>query len=93
MNLLNKKLLIFSVDWCIPCVFSQYIWKQLIEEGYPVEIINAQENDDIRQKYDVDKFPTFILLKNDLPISTLIGKQDKETLKELFDEDSHVSAG
>ena len=41
----------------------------------------------------MDKYPTFILLENDQVVLTLIGKEDKETLRSLFDESGDVSSG
>jgi thiol-disulfide isomerase/thioredoxin len=88
----KKLLLIFSAEWCLPCRFSQYLWNQMIKEGYPLQIIDGDKNPDLLGKYGVDKYPTFILLENDQVVLTLIGKEDKETLRSLFDESGNVSS-
>ena len=89
----NKKLLIFAADWCLPCRFSNFFWREMVNEGDPVEIINGDDNHQLLQRYEIDKYPTFILLENDLPIAKVIGKQDKEFLKGLIYENRNVSLG
>lgn len=89
----NKKLLIFSADWCLPCRFSKYFWNEMIEEGFPVVLIDGDTNEELRNQYGVDKYPTYILLENDKTLAIVIGKQDKEFLKGLFDENCNVSVG
>ena len=87
----NKKLLVFSADWCLPCRFSYFIWRQMAEEGFAIEVIDGDKEVDLRDRLGVDKYPTFILFENNEAQVTLIGKQDKETLIGLFDENRDVS--
>jgi len=89
----NKKLLIFTADWCLPCRFSNYFWQEMVNEGDPIEIIDGDQNRELLIRHKIDKYPTFILLENDLPIAKVIGKQDKEFLKGLLYANCDVSVG
>lgn len=91
MRFQNKKLLIFSLTSCLPCRFSSHDWKELQDEGYPITIVDCEIEKELVRKFEVKKVPTFILLEENIPTKTLIGKEDKKTIRELFHETGHVS--
>ena len=79
----------FFAEWCGPCKIMSPIIEELGEEyknqeGIKIGKVNIDENQAVAQKFNVMSIPTLILFKDGKPVETLVGMQDKESLKELI---------
>ena len=48
----------FTATWCGPCKTFKPVIIELIEEGYSIEIIDLDEQQDISVKYRISSAPT-----------------------------------
>ena len=70
---LQKKLIIFSADWCKYC---QYLKKDLSSfdlSEYEVEIVDVDKKNELSKKYKIQSLPTSIILYNDVEKSRMKG--------------------
>jgi thioredoxin 1 len=79
----------FFAQWCGPCQVMGPIIEELAEEykdkeGVKIGKLNIDENQATAQKFNVMSIPTLILFKDGKPVETLVGLQDKESLKDLI---------
>jgi adenosine/AMP kinase len=49
------------------------IIKKLIDEGYPIEIIDTKINKEASKKYNINALPTIIILNGTQEIKRLVG--------------------
>lgn len=80
----------FFAEWCGPCKAMAPIMEELVEEfkdkeGIKIGKLNIDENEATSQKFNIMSIPTLILFKDGKAIKTLVGMQDKNTLKELLE--------
>ena len=60
-----KKAKYFSAVWCGPCKVFKPIMKELSDEGYDIEFIDGDENQDLAVQYNIRSVPTTIIqIKN-----------------------------
>ncbi|HED38651.1 MAG TPA: thioredoxin [Ignavibacteria bacterium] len=81
----------FFAEWCGPCKVMWPIIEELAEEYKDKEAVkigklNIDESQAIAQKFNVMSIPTLILFKDGKLAETLVGMQDKESLKELINK-------
>lgn len=65
-----KKIIKFSKDGCVPC---QLISNILNDRGIEYEEINAIENEEMRDKYEIQSVPVTILLDGETEIDRVNG--------------------
>ena len=56
-----KKAKYFSAVWCGPCKVFKPIMKELSDEGYDIEFIDGDENQDLAVQYNIRSVPTTII--------------------------------
>ncbi len=74
----------FSTSWCGPCRALMPVLKQLAQEGVEVRTVDAEENRDLADRYDVRAFPTVISFRDGKPHKRLVGLTSKEKLRALL---------
>ena len=89
----KTKLIIFSANWCLPCkmihkwMVEDEIIKNLISK-YNVEHYDFDLDKDARKKYDVNRIPTLIVLKEGVEkarkIGVSSGKKGLESFLEVY---------
>jgi len=63
----------FTATWCGPCKTFKPIVIELIEDGYSIEIIDLDEQQDIAVKYRISSVPTMIIEENGIEVDRFIG--------------------
>lgn len=89
----KTKLVIFSANWCLPC---RMIHQWMVEDGtikdliskYDVEHYDFDRDKNVRRKYDVNRIPTIIVLKEGVEkarkIGVSSGKKGLESFLETY---------
>lgn len=78
------KLLKFQASWCQPCkVLTASM--QGMDIPYPVEIVDAEENEEILTKYNVRSVPALILVNEDgSEVDRLVGSSSKDAVSKFL---------
>ena len=85
-NLLNtegKVVLDFQADWCMPCKMITLLLEDLEKEFDEIKFfkINVETNQTLTYNYSVGSVPTIIVLEDGKPFSRLVGKKDKDSIR------------
>lgn len=78
----------FYADWCGPCKMMAPMIEQLAEEyAGKVKIgkINAEDNPDTAEKFDIMSIPTFVFIKNGEMVESMTGGTTKQVLAQKLD--------
>ncbi|HCC23370.1 TPA: thioredoxin [Candidatus Falkowbacteria bacterium] len=79
----------FFAPWCGPCQMMAPIIEELANEvagtGIKVGKLNVDEEQAKAQDYGVMSIPTIIIFKNGQAQETLVGVQDKDSLKQKLE--------
>jgi len=76
------KALFFYSDGCSHCSKMKPIVEELQAEGYQIEWIDASQNRDLDNKFQIEAVPTFVRPDGE----RLVGGQTKEKLAEFLQE-------
>lgn len=80
------KLLKFQASWCQPCKTLTSLLSTM-QIPFPVEVIDADENKDMLQKYNVRSVPVLVLLdENNNEIDRLTGIAAKDKITALLNK-------
>ena len=79
------KIMKFGAPWCGPYKIQDKILNELIDEGYEVEFVNVDEQEELAIKYDVMNVPSIIIFDNDNnEVNRFIGLTQKNVLIEAL---------
>lgn len=89
----SKKLVLvdFFATWCGPCQMMAPAMKNIEEkyekdENAEVLTINIDENPEIPAKYSIMSVPSFLYIKNDKVLETIIGATTEDNLIEKIEK-------
>ncbi len=80
----NIKINYFSAAWCGPCKTFKPVIKKLKKAGYPINIIDIDEEPVIAESYRIMSVPTIKIVNEDKVVETMVGVQDLNTLLTKF---------
>jgi thioredoxin 1 len=75
-----KKAKYFSAVWCGPCKVFKPIMKELSDEGYDIEFIDGDENQDLAVQYNIRSVPTTIIEEDGKEVGRIVGVKTKEEM-------------
>ena len=75
-----KKAKYFSAVWCGPCKVFKPIMKELSDEGYDIEFIDGDENQDLAVQYNIRSVPTTIVEEDGKEVGRIVGVKTKEEM-------------
>lgn len=81
------KLIRISSTWCVSCIITDKIWKELKNE-YSYEFIEYDYDldEDELKKYQLGNIlPIIIILKDDREVKRIIGEKTKNEIKSIID--------
>ena len=85
----NLVLCDFWAEWCGPCKqispILEELSKELSSDNVTIAKVNIDDNPETPAKYGVMSIPTLLLFKNGELVSTQVGLQQKNILKEWID--------
>ena len=76
-----KKIKYFTASWCAPCKMLRPVMEELQTEGYNIDIIDIDDNQQSAIEHNVKAVPTCILYNDNTEIDRWSGfKQKSEIL-------------
>ena len=80
----NFKIVKFGAPWCGPCKIQDKILDEMISEGYEVEKVNVDEDEDRATKNGILSVPTTIIYCDDEEVKRFVGLTQKKQLMEVM---------
>lgn len=74
------KLVEFYAPWCGFCQKQKPVISELSNNNIWIGLVNADENPNLTNKYNISGFPTFILFKDGKILASLAGYHEKSQL-------------
>ena len=68
----------FTATWCGPCKAFKPIMKEISEEGYSIEVIDIEQQQDIATQYRVSSLPTTVIEENGIEVDRFVGALYKQ---------------
>ena len=68
----------FSATWCGPCKTFKPIMNEIAGEGYSVQFIDIDQQQDLAAKHNVRSVPTTIIEENGMEVDRIIGSVSKQ---------------
>ena len=81
-----KKLLYFSAEWCGPCKMVGPVMEELQSEGYNVQKIDIDSNQELSQQFGVRNIPTVILTVDGVDSGRKVGANPKAMYIEMYNQ-------
>lgn len=78
----------FWAPWCAPCRTVKPLLEKLAVEyagGFILALVNSDEEQALAQQYGVRSLPTIMLMKNGVPVQTVMGAQPESALRAMID--------
>jgi thioredoxin 1 len=77
----------YYADWCAPCkIMSPIVDKIGVDNpNIKIEKVNVDENQEEVDKYSIQSMPTFIIFKDGIEFSRIVGA-DKKALEKVVQE-------
>lgn len=76
-------ILFFTAKWCPQCKVMKPTIEELINEGQPIDIIDADDNMDLAEGYGIMSLPTLVA-GDEHEVNTLSGMKTKEEVLEFI---------
>ena len=70
----------FSATWCGPCKAFKPVIQEAVSEGYNIEQIDIDSNQDAAVEYGVRSVPTVVILQNGTEVDRIVGSVPKQSL-------------
>lgn len=78
------KIVKFGAPWCGPCKVQDKILDELISEGYEVEKVNVDEQEDRTARLGILSVPTTIIYDGETEVERFVGLVQKNKLIEAL---------
>ena len=72
----------FSATWCGPCKAFKPIMQEVANEGYSVEFIDVDQEQNKATKYGVRSVPTVVIEENGIEVDRFVGSIPKQMILE-----------
>ena len=81
-----KKLLYFSAEWCGPCKMVGPVMEELQSEGYNVQKIDIDSNQELSQQFGIRNIPTVVLTVDGVDSGRKVGANPKAMYIEMYNQ-------
>ena len=76
-----KTVFYFTAEWCQPCKKVKPVVEAMEKEGFEFQMIDADYEQILVEKFKVKSIPTFILLEDGRELNRITGAKTKEELE------------
>jgi thiol-disulfide isomerase/thioredoxin len=83
----------FTMDGCAPCRAMEPVVSQLADEGHPVQPVHHRQQPDLVRRFNVQAFPTFVMVVNGREVDRLVGMASRERLTQMLAKADPTSQG
>ena len=73
-----KSIKYFSAVWCGPCKAFKPIMNEIAGEGYSIEFIDVDQEQNKATKYGVRSVPTVVIEENGIEVDRFVGSMSKQ---------------
>jgi len=73
-----KTMKYFTAVWCGPCKTFKPVMNEVVDEGYSVQFINIDQQQDLTAKHNVRSVPTVIIEENGIEVDRFVGAIPKQ---------------
>ena len=77
-----KSVKYFSATWCGPCKAFKPIMQEVANDGYSVEFIDVDQEQNKATKYGVRSVPTVVIEENGIEVDRFVGSIPKQMILE-----------
>ena len=77
-----KSIKYFSAVWCGPCKAFKPIMNEIAGEGYSIEFIDVDQEQNKATKYGVRSVPTVVIEENGIEVDRFVGSIPKQMVLE-----------
>ena len=77
-----KTMKYFSAVWCGPCKAFKPIMNEIAGEGYSIEFIDVDQEQNKATKYGVRSVPTVVIEENGIEVDRFVGTIPKQMVLE-----------
>ena len=77
-----KTMKYFSATWCGPCKTFRPVMNEIASEGYSIEFIDVDQEQNKAIKYGVRSVPTVVIEENGIEVDRFIGSIPKQMILE-----------
>jgi len=81
-----KNVFYFTAEWCGPCKTTRPIVEEMKKEGFEFQIIDADYEQLLVERFEIKSVPTFILFENGKEIARISGAKTKKELENFINE-------
>ena len=81
----SVEVIFFNASWCSPCQQMKPGVNKLVKEGYPIEMVDIEENPTLAESAEVRGVPTTAIYENGVLVERLVGYRDGDLLKGKID--------
>ena len=77
-----KTMKYFSAVWCGPCKAFKPVMNEIAGEGYSIEFIDVDQEQNKATKYAVRSVPTVVIEENGIEVDRFVGSIPKQKILE-----------
>ena len=75
----------FNAAWCGPCQQMKPGIDKLVKEGYPIQMVDVDENPTLAESAEVRGVPTTAIYENGNLVERIVGYNDADLIKRKID--------
>jgi len=77
-----KTMKYFTATWCGPCQSFKPVMNEIASEGYSIEFIDVDQEQNKATKYGVRSVPTVVIEENGIEVDRFVGSIPKQMILE-----------
>ena len=70
----------FTATWCGPCKAFKPVMNEVAGEGYSIQFVDVDQNQELASKYGVRSVPTTVIEENGIEVDRFVGALPKHSV-------------
>ena len=76
----------FTTTWSAPCKVFKPIMNEISEEGYKIDVIDIELQQDSATQYSISSVPTIVIEENGVEVDRFVGALPKQQVIEKLSD-------